>query len=1276
MSRVDTPEGILALAKQHLGYTTSVKSGPTLDGYVQELRKHLVEYPQDVHYRLELQPYKGFGIVTCLEEGCKNERIKLSARRGVPDGGKAIGLGSLSPYRVHVSSHPMHTESRDARMWKRPVMETEKKGLSKAPERRKSVFGALDSNSPAKASGIRPSKQMAAAAFSGPPHSSPTRSLDAHSPAFIKVEHEEPALSLTIKKRRSSFALSDSPPPEKKYSHRPSSRNIVPPSSKAIKLEHHDTPTRAFMEAQEHVAAYTPGDVKPKVEDMENLEDTREKLADVQRQLVRVKRDLVRAEDKRHKTKTDYTRIAKLERERGELQAQKEGLNVAIPSMHTHDPQPPTFPAASGSNVDASSSYRDMVADDRDFFINFPSVQYAQPVASGSNVDVQQARSMAVMLDGEEYHTGAYADPALVPPTSTLFGRPVDHGAWDRDGDFHGRGKDHFAGPVARADDINDFLIEAGNAESFDSNESVHNALQKLGMGALYQLLPGMTVALMPHQVIGVAWMADKEQRSSFRGGVLADEMGLGKTVQMIAVMAKNRPTNPARKATLIVAPVALLDQWQYEIEDKSDMNLRCLIYHGNSKPRRLDQLEKYDVVLTTYHTLLLEWPDDEAVERERRKRKKRRSNADEDFIADDTSEEERQVQRRKARQIKGLLFEMPRYRIVLDEAQNIRNKRTRVSRAISKLEAQYRWCLTGTPIVNSLGDAYPLFRFLRIRPWYDWNEFNNHVTSNEKKNPSLAMQRLQVIFRSMLLRRKKDSKLDGKPLIELPPKIITLHKLEFTQEERDIYKMVETQSQAIFNKYLRAGTVLKNYFQVLVMLLRLRQICSHASLITEQSYAFIRPGEYLDTGDKNSELLRAVELVGTVFVEKMRAKYKNLAIARLAAEAESADAALEDEEIECPICFENYVDPVVTPCCHLFCRECVVNAINSFHPDPGPQANPAENHPKCPVCRGKISETHIFSREIFEPMEDELKDEDVEMVDAAPKPAPGRVLRKRKATRGHLIDSGEERSGDDDDYDDLSDFIVGSDEDEEEQTARRELKKRLSKAKGKRAVRKIVVDSDDEYDEDIIHGAKPDIDIEATPEQIAMMPKFLPSTKMKFMMETLRTLASEKPDEKVLVVSQWTQCLQLVSDYLTENGFLHVKYQGDMNRSKRDQAVRAFMSKEKASIMLMSLKCGGVGLNLTRANHVISLDLGWSMAVEQQAYDRVHRLGQHRPVDVQRLVIADTVEDRILALQERKKTLADGALGDIEKAKLGRLSVRELANIFGLDTRGKRIEQ
>jgi SNF2 family DNA or RNA helicase len=221
-----------------------------------------------------------------------------------------------------------------------------------------------------------------------------------------------------------------------------------------------------------------------------------------------------------------------------------------------------------------------------------------------------------------------------------------------------------------------------------------------------------------------------------------------------------------------------------------------------------------------------------------------------------------------------------------------------------------------------------------------------------------------------------------------------------------------------------------------------------------------------------------------------------------------------------------------------------------------------------------------------------------------------------------------------------------------------------------------ITVDSDDEPDlpgeRDVIFGR---VKKEATaPEQVEPLSKFLPSSKMKYMMEQLEDLGRLKPNEKVLVVSQWTSCLSLVSAYLTEKHIPHVKYQGDMTPTKREQAVQVFMSKEKARVMLMSLKCGGVGLNLTRANNVISLDLGWSPAVESQAFDRVHRVGQTKNVLVQRIVIAGTVEDRILEMQQRKQTLADGSLGEGSGKKIGKLSVRELANLFGLDRQGRRL--
>ncbi|KAF8156638.1 P-loop containing nucleoside triphosphate hydrolase protein [Crassisporium funariophilum] len=194
------------------------------------------------------------------------------------------------------------------------------------------------------------------------------------------------------------------------------------------------------------------------------------------------------------------------------------------------------------------------------------------------------------------------------------------------------------------------------------------------------------------------------------------------------------------------------------------------------------------------------------------------------------------------------------------------------------------------------------------------------------------------------------------------------------------------------------------------------------------------------------------------------------------------------------------------------------------------------------------------------------------------------------------------------------------TDGDEEGKDARSILKARSSK---KRA--NVILVSDDELEtpkeKEVIFGARKKVRLSEA--AIKLMPRFLTSTKMN------RRLLQ-------IIVSQWTGCLSLVSDYTTENGIAHVKYQ-DMNRLKRDQAVQVFMSREKARVMLMSLNVEVhspflfVGLNLTRVNNVISLDLGWSQAIESQAFDRVHRLDQTRKVHAQRVVIADTVEYRIL---------------------------------------------
>jgi superfamily II DNA or RNA helicase len=154
-------------------------------------------------------------------------------------------------------------------------------------------------------------------------------------------------------------------------------------------------------------------------------------------------------------------------------------------------------------------------------------------------------------------------------------------------------------------------------------------------------------------------------------------------------------------------------------------------------------------------------------------------------------------------------------------------------------------------------------------------------------------------------------------------------------------------------------------------------------------------------------------------------------------------------------------------------------------------------------------------------------------------------------------------------------------------------------------------------------------------------------STKLEVLVDALAEAVAE--GHKALVFSQWTSLLDLVEPTLRARslGF------GRLDGSTRDRGavVDSFQAADGPPVLLISLRAGGTGLNLTAADHVFLLDPWWNPAVEAQAADRAHRIGQERPVFVYRLVALSTVEERILALQESKRALADAALAGTDRA-------------------------
>ncbi len=154
-------------------------------------------------------------------------------------------------------------------------------------------------------------------------------------------------------------------------------------------------------------------------------------------------------------------------------------------------------------------------------------------------------------------------------------------------------------------------------------------------------------------------------------------------------------------------------------------------------------------------------------------------------------------------------------------------------------------------------------------------------------------------------------------------------------------------------------------------------------------------------------------------------------------------------------------------------------------------------------------------------------------------------------------------------------------------------------------------------------------------------------SSKLDRLLGALEDAASD--GHKALVFSQWTSLLDRVQPILTNAGIRFTRLDGSTR--DRGAVVAEFQADAGPPVMLVSLKAGGTGLNLTAADHVFLLDPWWNPAVEDQAADRAHRIGQERPVMVYRMVAKDTVEERIFALQAKKRALADVALGEASQA-------------------------
>ena len=649
-----------------------------------------------------------------------------------------------------------------------------------------------------------------------------------------------------------------------------------------------------------------------------------------------------------------------------------------------------------------------------------------------------------------------------------------------------------------------------------------------------------LCISLLKHQRIGVSWMLKIEEGSN-KGGILADDMGLGKTIQAIALILANPSEREDVKTNLIIGPVSLLHQWQQEIgmKIKNENKLSTYLFHSTNKLSTFEELSQYDIVLVSYQTLGSEWKKHYAKELEEAKK----SNAP----------------RFRRRDYKSPFFTGNAifHRIILDEAQFIKNKNTIASKAVASLSSTYRWCLSGTPIQNRIDELYPLIRFLGIKPYNDWTKFNQQIALSVKSRSSSANRKIHALLSAILLRRTKDSEIDGKPILTLPEKHIIEEKVEMEEKEKEFYSSLEHSSKKTADKLLRSQN--KTYSSILTLLLRMRQAADHEYLV--------RLG---DDGDRVSKLDRFKKGFDAV------KDYPNNVIRRIEDERENGFTCLH--------CMEELAEGQVlllSKCGHPLCYDCHTEYFEQ-HSEASWEGDVSA---KCISC----GVTNLSSMSV-----------DLRVYESYREGLTWQEIRKR-----YNLDS------------------------------------RASDKNWRLATIKKFMEGDG---------------------------KLMISAKAKKTVEIAECILNTKPGEKVIVFSQFIGFFDILQITLRERKIDFLQYDGSMDMTTKNDCISAFYKDPSKRVLLLSLKAGNVGLTLTCANHVIIVEPFWNPYVEKQAQDRVHRISQTRKVYVHRLLIAGTIEDRIMELQKEKEELVENALDPTARNKIGKLSRRELGFLFGLN--------
>ncbi|PJD90657.1 MAG: hypothetical protein CK424_08270 [Legionella sp.] len=306
----------------------------------------------------------------------------------------------------------------------------------------------------------------------------------------------------------------------------------------------------------------------------------------------------------------------------------------------------------------------------------------------------------------------------------------------------------------------------------------LHN-LQSVATAAEMSPPQGLQTTLRDYQLQGLSWLSSLQSYGF--SGILADDMGLGKTVQALALLLLEKERGHLQQASLIVAPTSLVGNWLAE-SARFAPGLRVLVFHGAD--RHVAQFCDYDLVISTYGT-----------------------------VARD----------------KELFLSYEFYYLILDEAQSIKNARTKTTQIMQQLRAAFRLCLTGTPLENHLGELWSLFHFLMPGLLGDAKQFRQFFRVPIERDGNVERRELLTgRVQPFLLRRTKNQ-----VIRELPPKTEMTRLIELRGAQRDLYEAIRMTMEKKVREVIASQGLGKSQIVLLDALLKLRQVCCDPRLLS-----------------------------------------------------------------------------------------------------------------------------------------------------------------------------------------------------------------------------------------------------------------------------------------------------------------------------------------------------------------------------------------------------------------------------------------------------------